>query len=278
MIYAFRDSLFIFDSRALCGTIIRLTGMPSQSNHDSTAQDALSKMVHEISMAGLTQNELRKEIRSIQPSDDDEELTEIKLLGANGQHSALMRLDHAVRLQIQGPLGDYAFAFNSQTDSRLVGNVGNGVGEGMISGAVRIRGNASDGAGAAMSGGTLAIYGSVGHRLGAGMRGGGIFVRGNAGNEIAVGALGGMIVIGGDAGERLGDAMNNVTIFIRGRAKSLAEGVTEAPLRKREELRLGLLLINASIRGDAQEFRRIVPASLLDQENRRRGEVNPSYR
>lgn len=91
-------------------------------------------------------------------------------------------------------------------------------------------------------------------------------------------ALGGTIVIGGDAGENLGDAMNNVNVFIRGAAKSLAPGVTEAPLRKREQLRLGLLLINASIRGDAKEFRRIVPEALLKAEESKRGEIVPNWR
>ena len=232
----------------------------------------------EFSMSELSPRELHDAIHAVTPSESDEELVQINLSGASGQHAALMRLNHPVRLQIEGPLGDYAFAFNQDVDTRLTGDVGHGVGEGMMSGAVRVRGNAGDGAGAAMTGGTLAIYGEAGNRCGAGMRGGGIFVRGNVGDETAVGALGGMIVIGGDAGERLGDAMNNVTIFIRGRAKSLAEGVTEAPLRKREELRLGLLLINASIRGDAKEFRRIVPQALLDDEISRRGDVGPSWR
>ena len=72
--------------------------------------------------------------------------------------------------------------------------------------------------------------------------------------------------------------MNNVTVFIRGKAKSLADGVAEAPLRKREEVRLGLLLINASIRGDAKEFRRIVPEAILDMEQSQRGEINPNWR
>ena len=237
-----------------------------------------NKPSHVLSMADLSARELHDAIHAVPAQDTDEELVEITITGADGQHAALMRLNHPVRLQIEGPLGDYAFAFNSQADTRLTGNVGHGVGEGMISGALRVRGDAGDGAGAAMTGGTLAIYGTAGNRCGAGMRGGGIFVRGNAGDETAVGALGGMIVIGGDAGERLGDAMNNVTIFIRGRAKSLAEGGTEAPLRKREELRLGLLLINASIRGDAKEFRRIVPQALLEEEISRRGEVGPNWR
>ncbi|NND96881.1 MAG: tributyrin esterase [Pirellulaceae bacterium] len=229
-------------------------------------------------MSELSSAELFRAIHAVDPGESSEELVPVKIVGAAGQHAALMRLNHPVGLQVDGPLGDYAYAFNAETDVRQTGNVGNGVGEGMISGAVRVRGDAGDGAGVAMSGGTLAIYGAAGNRCGAGMRGGGIFVRGNVGDETAVGALGGTIVIGGDAGERLGDAMNNVTIFIRGHAKSLAEGVTEAPLRKREAVRLGLLLINASIRGDAKEFRRIVPNAMLDEEISRRGEVGPNWR
>ena len=110
------------------------------------------------------------------------------------------------------------------------------------------------------------------------MRGGGNFVRGEVGDAAGVGALGGMIVIGGDAGHYLGVAMSNATVFIRGAATSLAAGVTDAPLRKREQLRLGLLLINASIRGDAKEFRRIVPVAMLEAEANERGELNPNWR
>lgn len=110
------------------------------------------------------------------------------------------------------------------------------------------------------------------------MRGGEIFVRGNVGDHVGVGALGGTIVVGGDAGHCLGNATSNVTIFLRGKAASLVDGVTEAPLRKREQLRLGLLLINASIRGDASEFRRIVPAAKLAAETMNRGEVVPNWR
>lgn len=241
-------------------------------------QPKASSAAYQFSMADLDPLALHEAIHAVPASDSDEELTQIRLTGASGQAYALMRLHHPVRIHIDGPLGDYAFAFNAQADVRMTGSVGHGVGEGMISGAVRIRGNAGVGAGTAMTGGTLAIYGSAGERCGAGMRAGGIFVRGHVGDECGVGALGGMIVIGGDAGENLGDAMSNVTVFIRGKAKSLAVGVTEAPIRKREQLRLGLLLINASIRGDAKEFRRVVPEAMLRAEKANRGEVNPKWR
>lgn len=248
--------------------------MTDTTNPETTPD---GEVVH-LSLAEMSAADLYLAIHSVPIAESDERLTEISIAGVEGQHSALMRLNHPVRLQLEGPLGDYAFAYNAQSDIRLTGSVGQGVGEGMISGAVRIRGDAGVGAGAAMRGGTLAIYGSAGDRCGAGMRGGGIFVRGNVGDETGVGALGGTIVIGGDAGENLGDAMNNVTVFIRGSAQSLAPGVTEAPLRKREELRLGLLLINASIRGDAKDFRRVVPVAMYEAEKSQRGVLNPKWR
>jgi methylamine---glutamate N-methyltransferase subunit B len=233
---------------------------------------------HRFSFATMDDAAIRSAIESVDVPVGEGPLTQVVVAGANGQHHALMRIGHPVKIQVDGPLGDYAFAFSDQADVRLTGSVGHGVGEGMISGAVRIRGDAGVGAGAAMTGGTLAVYGSAGDRCGAGMRGGNVFVRGNVGDQCGVGALGGMIVIGGNAGENLGDAMGNVTVFIRGTAKSMAEGVVEAPLRKREQLRLGLLLINASIRGDAKEFRRIVPEAVLQAEQANRGELNPKWR
>jgi glutamate synthase domain-containing protein 3 len=247
------------------------------SLNDFTSSKSRQDADHQFDMSRLSLDQLWTSIHEI-PASADEDWVRLHIIGANGQNAALMRLDHPVKIQIDGPLGDYAFAFNAQADIRVTGNVGDGVGEGMRSGAIRVRGNAGVGVGVGMSGGTLAIYGSAGHRCGAGMRGGGIFVRGNVGNETGIGALGGTIVIGGDAGERLGDAMNNVTVFIRGKAKSLADGVAEAPLRKKEQVRLGLLLINASIRGDAKEFRRIVPNAVLEMERSKRGEINPNWR
>ncbi len=252
-------------------------GDSSLASLNDVAAAKSKKADYALDMSKLSLQQLWDAIHEIPPS-ADEDWVRLHITGANGQHAAMMRLDHPVKIQVDGPLGDYAFAFNSQADIRLTGTVGHGVAEGMRSGAVRIRGDARVGAGVGMTGGTLAVYGSAGHRCGAGMRGGSIFVRGNVGDETGVGALGGTIVIGGDAGERIGDAMNNVTVFIRGNAKSLADGVTEAPLRKKEEVRLGLLLINASIRGDAKEFRRIVPQAILDMEQSRRREINPNWR
>lgn len=203
----------------------------------------------------------------------------VHIRGAAAADHFLMALDVPLQLIVDGPLGDYAFAFHRQAHVRVEGSVGDGVAEGMSAGVVRINGDAGVGAGTAVSGGTLAIYGAAGARCGAALQGGEIFVRGNVGPGAAAGAVGGTIVIGGAAAAGLGDAMRGTTVFIRGKVASLGRGAREAPLRERERLRLGLLLINAGIRGDAKDFRRIVSEATLENEARRpRGEIDPSWR
>ena len=203
----------------------------------------------------------------------------IRIVGAATRSHLLMALDTSIHLLIEGPLGDYPFAFNRQAHTRVDGPAGDGVAEGMSSGTVRINGNVGVGAGVAISGGTLAVYGEAAAYCGAAMQGGEIFIRGNVGPGTASGAIGGTIVVGGDAAEGLGDSMRDATIFVRGNVASLGRGVREAPLRERERLRLGLLLINAGIRGDAKDFRRIVSQATLQNESRRpRGEIDPSWR
>ncbi|KAA5540104.1 tributyrin esterase [Roseiconus nitratireducens] len=233
---------------------------------------------HEFLMNELSASELVQAIATVPPALDEEEMTRVEIVGAEGQHGAMMRLDHPVKLRVRGTLGDYAFAFNAQAIAKVFGDVGHGVGDGMLSGSVRVRGNAGHAAGVGMIGGTLGVYGSAGDRVGAMLRGGGIFVRRNVGNDAGSGAISGTIVIGGDAGENLGDARSDVSVFIRGQAASLSAGVTEAPLRKKQEVQLGLLLISAGIRGDASEFRRVVPIAKLEAEKAARGEVVPNWR
>ncbi|MCD0462521.1 GltB/FmdC/FwdC-like GXGXG domain-containing protein [Roseiconus lacunae] len=245
---------------------------------DSESRDLMSPEGLRFSMARLTDAELRAAVHVIPLNDQEDKLPRVEIDDADGQHAALMRLNHPIKLRVNGSLGDYAFAHHRQVIVKVFGNVGHGVGEGMASGSVRIRGNAGHGAGTAMTGGTLAIYGSAGDRAGAAMRGGGLFVRGHVGNEVGLGAIGGTIVIGGDAGENLGDPLSDVAVFIRGKAASLADGVTQTKLRKKQEVQLGLLLISAGIRGDASDFQRIVPIAKLEAERAARGEVVPNWR
>lgn len=233
--------------------------------------------LHRLSLDKTTDAELHLKLATFASEAVNGELIEIE--DARGQDFALMAIEAPVRLHVRGPLGHYAFAYNLAADARVDGDVGNGVGEGMRGGSVRVRGNAGIGLGVAMRGGTLAVYGVAGDRVGAAMIGGEVLTRGDVGADVGVGARGGTILIGGDCGPRLGDPQGSLIIFLRGQAVSLAPGMVEVPLRKQDELRLGLLLINASIRADAKEFRRVLPEQILQVERERvRGEVNPNWR
>jgi len=246
---------------------------------------AANPVVHRLSLTQLSETVLHERLAAIAAAADSLPASEgpigplVDIDDAHGQDAALMGIVTSIRLHVKGPLGNYAFSYNVGADARIEGDVGNGVGEGLRGGSVRVRGNAGLGFGVAMRSGTLAVYGTAGDRVAAAMVGGEVFARGSVGADVGVGARGGMIVIGGDAGPRLGEPQGGLIIFIRGKVQSLAEGMSESPLRKRDELRLGLLLINASIRGDAKDFRRIVPESVLEMERtRKRGEVDPNWR
>ena len=63
--------------------------------------------------------------------------TLVEIEHATGQHAALLAIEHAIRLHVLGPLGDYAFSYNLGADARVDGSVGIGAGEGLRGGSVR---------------------------------------------------------------------------------------------------------------------------------------------
>ncbi len=239
---------------------------------------------HTLSMLALSDQQLRARIAAIGLSHAASGPTGtipplIRIEGATGQDSVLMAIQSPVRLHVIGPLGDYALSYCSRCDVRIDGTGGHGVGECLSGGSIRFRGDVGHGAGVAMRAGTLAIYGAAGDRFGAAMRGGELFARGDVGRDAGVGMYDGVIVIGGDAGPGLGEPRGAGMVFLRGRAESLADGMVEVALRKRDELRLGMLLINASTRGMAKEFRRVIPEARWRWEQAQvTGETRPNWR
>lgn len=247
------------------------------------AQEATSPD-HVLSMDEMPDQKLRTRIARISlssPSGGDSTVEPplIQITGAAGQTAALMAIRSQIRLHVIGPLGDYSLSYCNRCDVRVDGDGGHGIAECLAGGSIRFRGDVGHGAGVAMAGGTLAVYGSAGDRVGAAMTAGELFVRGDVGDDAGVAMRGGTLVVGGDAGHRLGDHRGLGTIFLRGAAASLADGMAEVPLKKRDELRLGVLLINASIRGAAKEFRRVIPERLWQlEQSRETGEVRPNWR
>ncbi|MEM6979928.1 MAG: tributyrin esterase [Planctomycetota bacterium] len=249
---------------------------------NTSQQESADKV---IDYRQTNERELRDAVNAMPtPDPDSDELPPlIELRNIDGLDAACMRWRANIRVRATGDWGDYAWAHNGGPDVTLHGNVGDGFGEGMHGGVLHVTGDAGCGCGTSMTGGTLAVLGSAGDRCGAAMRGGGLFVRGHVGDDAGMGALAGTLVIGGDAGHRLGEGftvgdLGRLTIFIRGQAASLAQNVIETKLRPKETVRLGLLLMSASIRGEASDFRRIVSTERFRQEEKGLGDIRPSWR
>jgi formylmethanofuran dehydrogenase subunit C len=117
------------------------------------------------------------------------------------------------------------------TSGRLTvrGDVGPRLGLGMSGGELTVEGSAGVWAGAEMTGGTLRISGDAGDGLGSalpgsriGMRDGVILVGGSVGDETGLSMRRGLIAVGGRAGIGLGRAMVAGSIFAFGPVGSLA--------------------------------------------------------
>jgi formylmethanofuran dehydrogenase subunit C len=119
------------------------------------------------------------------------------------------------------------FNLAGSADEQLVldGDLGafDGIGAGMTTGEIVVRGDAGGWAGAGMSGGVLRIFGDAGPRLGAaypgarvGMTGGEIVVRGDAGEEAGAGMRRGLIAVGGQTRAGAGLRMLAGTVIALG--------------------------------------------------------------
>ena len=103
-----------------------------------------------------------------------------------------------------------------------------GLGAGMASGRLEVRGDVGHRLGEAMAGGSIEVVGSVGSNAGADLAGGFLRVRGNAGPNLGaarpgsrVGMRGGVILVDGNAGAGAGTAVRRGTIAVAG---SVGEG------------------------------------------------------
>ena len=180
-----------------------------------------------------------------------------RVLNPRGQHALAVGLDAAVRVEIAGHVGYYCAGMNKRATVVIEGNAGNGVGENMMSGEVRVRGDASAAAGATACGGLLVIDGNAGARCGISLKGADIVVGGNVGHMSAFMAQAGTLTVLGDAGENLGDSIYEAQLFVRGTVASLGADCIEKPMRPHHRVALSSRLGAAGFADiDAGIFRR----------------------
>jgi len=152
-------------------------------------------------------------------------LTPEELCGLNGLSVAVLGLRCGGETVAVGDLFEVSGAGSEAKAVVLEGDLRrfDGIGAGLSSGEIEVRGDVGAWAGTAMSGGLLRILGSAGARLGAaypgarvGMTGGEIVVTGDAGEEAGAGLRRGLIAVGAGAGAGAGLRMLAGTVIALG--------------------------------------------------------------
>jgi formylmethanofuran dehydrogenase subunit C len=164
-----------------------------------------------------------------------------RVTGPHGRHNLAVGLTNRVTIDITGNAGYFIGALGDGPDIVVDGFVGWSVGENLMSGTVRVRGNASECAGASSHGGTIIIEGDASSRAGISLKGGTIITAGDVGHMSGFMAQAGTMLIGGDAGHALGDSIYEAVIYVAGKVSSLGtdarvEDLTEQDVRLVEEL------------------------------------------
>lgn len=158
-----------------------------------------------------------------------------------GRHNLAVGLTNRISVQIAGNAGYFVGGLCQGPDVTVDDSVGWSVGENLMRGTIRVRGNASECAGATSHGGTVIVEGDASSRAGISLKGGTVLVAGDAGHMSGFMAQAGTMLIGGDARHALGDSLYETVIYVGGKISSLGsdaqiEELTDADVRTVKEL------------------------------------------
>lgn len=188
-----------------------------------------------LSCAELTTREINRALAAL-PDGSCARVT-----GPQGRHNLAVGLTNRITIDITGNAGYFIGALGDGPDIVVDGFVGWSVGENLMCGTVRVKGNASECTGASSHGGTIIIEGDASSRAGISLKGGTIITAGDVGHMSGFMAQAGTMLIGGDAGHALGDSIYEAVIYVAGRVSSLGsdarvEELTEEDVRVVKEL------------------------------------------
>jgi glutamate synthase domain-containing protein 3 len=204
----------------------------------------------ELDIRNIGVDEVNRQIRDLESNAE-----EIIIVNASRDDLVLPGLRHAIKIRIEGSLGDYCIVANERADIQVSGNVGSAAGEGVRGGSIVVREHAGEALGAFGFGGLVAVYGSAGPRCAVALQGADVVVRGNVASQAAMNMRSGTLVIGGSAGKDLGLGMTGGTIFMRGEAESVAEHLESVRMKEPDRFRISLLMLKAGIKTSGADFR-----------------------
>jgi methylamine---glutamate N-methyltransferase subunit B len=167
--------------------------------------------------------------------------SEVTLTNTWGAHNLGVGLTGRIRITVEGNAGYYLAGLCDGPDFVVVGSVGWGVAENLMSGTVRVQGNVSESAAASAHGGLVIVEGDASSRAAISLKGGTLVVAGNVGHMSAFMAQAGTILVGGDAGDSLGDSLYEAVVYVGGRIRSLGadarvEDLLESDVARVQEL------------------------------------------
>ena len=168
-----------------------------------------------LSCAELSTREINRALAALRDG------TVARVTEPQGRHNLGVGLTNRVRIDIAGNAGYFIGGLGSGPDLVVDGFVGWSVGENLMDGIVRVKGNASECAGASGHGGTVIIEGDASSRAGISLKGGTILVGGDVGHMSGFMAQAGTMLIGGNAGAALGDSLYEAVIYVAGQIASL---------------------------------------------------------
>lgn len=205
----------------------------------------------EIDLNGLSAEQLAARLRDLAAG----QAVRLKADDARQLDGVGAGMSNSTSIHVDGSLGHFAFLLAQQASVEVSGNVGDGCGHSLVSGAISVHGSAAGCVGAFATGGFIAILGNAGSRCGLGLSGGDVFVRSTVGDEAGHSLRGGTLVLGNGAGRELGRGMTDGIIYVRGEVKSLSANTRAVRMKDPDYMRLGLLLARAGIKSDGKEFK-----------------------
>ena len=211
----------------------------------------------------LEEQGLRKLNNDLHQQSQSTNQTAWEIINPKGSHAIAVGIDAPIEVNIKGSTGYYCGGMNKQATINVMGSVGPGVAENMMSGKIVVEGDASQYAGATGHGGLLVVKGNASSRCGISMKGINIVVHGNIGQMSAFRAQSGNLVVCGDAGDALGDSLYEARLFVRGSVKSLGADCIKKEMRQEHLDLLKGLLSDAECNAKPEEFTRYGSARKL---------------
>lgn len=200
--------------------------------------------------------QINREIRALA-----REGQQIIIENPDARHHLCVGLLSNAKVRICGSAGYFCGGLCDGPTIEVENNVGWGVADNLLSGAVIVDKDAGAIPGVAIRGGTLVVKGNLGSRAGTMMKAGWIIGGGRANFMAGYMMMGGNMVICGDSGRGVGQNIIGGVIYVGGRLEELGDDAQLTDMSAEEDAYIRALLEEYKIHAPAK-FQKIISAEL----------------